>query len=147
MPKLKIIGGPDINVVRTGPKGRAPLVFLHALGLDLTWWGDQIADFGRDHDVIALDLPGHGLSGGFDGPPTFDEMARSVAGVLTQVDAGSVHLVGLSVGGMIAQTLTIVRPERVRSLSLVATSCTFPDAARQAVREGLAWRVPVEWPP
>ena len=135
MPKAKITGGPDINLVRTGPKGGAPIVFLHALGLDLTWWGCQIAAFGRDHDVVALDLPGHGLSGHLDAPPTFDAMARAVIGVLAHVDAGPAHLVGLSVGGMIAQTLAIARPELVRSLSLVATSCTFPDAARQAVRE------------
>ena len=135
MPKVTIIGGPDINVVRTGPKGGAPIVFLHALGLDLTWWGHQIEAFGRDHDVIALDLPGHGLSGGLDDDPTFELMAQSVAGVLAEIDAGAVHLVGLSVGGMIAQALTISRPEWVRSLSLVATSCTFPDLTRQAVRE------------
>ncbi len=126
---------PEINRVRTGPRGRTPIVFLHALGLDLTWWGHQIAEFGRDHDVVALDLPGHGLSGGLDGPPTFDTLARSVEGVLAEIDAGAVHLVGISLSGMIAQTLAVSRPERVRSLSLVATSCTFPDAARQAVRE------------
>ena len=135
MAKLKVTGGPEINLVRTGPKGRTPIVFLHALGLDLTWWGRQIAEFGRDHDVVALDLPGHGLSGGFDGPPTFDAMAGVVAQVLAEVDAGAVHLVGISLGGMIAQTLAIRRPEWVRSLSLVATSCTFPDATRQALRE------------
>ena len=135
MPLVTVSGVPDINMVRTGPTGRAPIVFLHALGLDLTWWGHQIEAFGRDQDIIAIDLPGHGLSGGLDDEPTFDEMTRSVAGVLKQVDAGAVHLVGLSLGGMIAQTLTIAQPERVRSLSLVATSCTFPDVARQAVRE------------
>ena len=135
MPIMTIDGGPDINVVRTGPKGGAPIVFLHALGLDLTWWGRQIEDFGRDHDVVAIDLPGHGLSGGLDDRPTFDVMARAVAGVLAQTDAGAVHLVGLSVGGMIAQALTLRQPDEVRSLSLVATSCTFSDAVRQAVRE------------
>ena len=135
MPKVAVGGGPDINMVRTGPTGRTPIVLVHALGLDLTWWGHQIEAFGRDQDIIAIDLPGHGLSGGLDDKPTFDQMARSVAGVLEQVGAGAVHLVGLSLGGMIAQTLTITRPERVRSLGLVATSCTFPEAARQAVRE------------
>lgn len=135
MPKVEIIGGLDINVVRAGPRGDTPIVFLHALGLDLTWWGHQVAEFGRDHDVVAFDLPGHGLSGRLDAPPTFDAMARAAAGVLAHVDAGPAHLVGLSVGGMIAQTLALAHPELVRSLSLVATSCTFPEAGRQAVRE------------
>lgn len=135
MPKIEITGGPGINVVRAGPKGGAPVVFLHGLGLDLTWWDHQLAEFGRDHDVVALDLPGHGLSGRLDASPTFDVMARTVAGVLAQVGAGPAHLVGISFGGMVAQTLALTRPEMVRSLSLVATSCTFPEAARQAVRE------------
>ena len=135
MPRIEIAGGPDINVVRTGPRGGAPIVFLHALGLDLTWWDHQVAAFGRDHDVVAFDLPGHGLSGRLDAPPTFDVMASAVAEMLAHVGAGPAHLVGLSVGGMIAQTLALAHPGLVRSLSLVATTCTFPEAGRQAVRE------------
>jgi len=135
MPKVEISGGPDINLVRTGPKDGAPIMFLHALGLDLTWWDHQIAKFGRDHDVVAFDLPGHGLSGHLEGRPTFDGMARTVMGVLAHVNAGPVHLVGISFGGMVAQTMAIARPDLVRSLTLVATSCTFPEAIRQVVRE------------
>ncbi len=135
MPKVEIAGGPDINIVRTGPRGGVPIMFLHALGLDLTWWDHQIAEFGRDHDVVACDLPGHGLSGHLDAPPKFDAMARAVAGVLAHLDAGPVHLVGISLGGMIAQTLAVAHPASIRSLSLVATSCVFPDTTRQAIRE------------
>jgi 3-oxoadipate enol-lactonase len=135
MPRIEIAGGPDVNVVRAGPRGGAPVVFLHALGLDLTWWDHQVEEFGRDHDVIALDLPGHGLSGRPDASPTFDLMARSVAGVLAHVGAGAAHVVGISFGGMVAQELALARPDMVRSLSLVATSCAFPEAARQAIRE------------
>ena len=135
MPKVEIAGGPDINVVRAGPRGGAPVVLLHALGLDLTWWDHQVEAFGRDHDVIALDLPGHGLSGRPDAPPTFDVMARAVADVLAHEEAGPAHVVGISFGGMVAQELALARPAMVRSLSLVATSCTFPEAARQVVRE------------
>lgn len=135
MPKVEISGGPEINLVRTGSKGGAPIVFLHALGLDLTWWDRQIVEFGRDHDVIAFDHPGHGLSGQLDAPPTFDAMARATAGVLEHIDAGPVHLVGISFGGMVAQTMAVARPDLIRSLTLVATSCTFPEAVRQAIRE------------
>ncbi len=135
MPKVKTSSGLDINLVRTGPKGGAPIVFLHALGLDLTWWDRQIAEFGRDHDVVAFDLPGHGLSGHLKVQPTFDGMARAVMDVLAHVDAGPAHLVGISFGGMVAQTMVVARPDLVRSLTLVATSCTFPEAVRQVVRE------------
>ena len=52
----------DINVVRTGPRGGTPLVLLHAAGLDLTYRDHQIGALSADHDVVALDLPGHGRS-------------------------------------------------------------------------------------
>lgn len=134
MPFIDTYGLPEINFVRTGPRGGRPLVFLHPVGLDLTWWGSQIEEFGSDHDVIALDMPGHGLSGKLSGPPTFDLMSEVVQAVLENLDAGPVHLVGVSVGGMIAQKFALRRPELVQSLTLVATLCTFPDEARVALR-------------
>jgi len=132
---LETRGLPAINLVRTGPRGQAPVLLLHGLGLNLTWWGDQIEAFGRDRDVIAFDLPGHGLSGKLACPPSFDVMADVVHAVLTHVDAGPAHLVGISVGGMIAQTFAVRHPELVQSLTLVATLCTFSDAGREALRE------------
>ncbi len=135
MPKIRLDDGLDMNLVRTGPRGGAPLVLLHALGLDLTWWSDQVAAFGDDHDIIALDLPGHGQSSPTKGAPTFEAMAGAVAGLLASLGVGPVHLVGISMSGMVAQLMAITRPELVRSLGLVATSCTFPGAARQAVLE------------
>ena len=111
------------------------MVMLHAVGLDLTWWDQQFADLGRDHDVVAFDMPHHGLSGRLSAPPTFDLMTEVAAGVLAHLDAGPAHVVGISVGGMIAQTLALARPDLVRSLTLVATLCTFPDTGRAALRE------------
>ena len=127
--------GGTVNVVRTGPRGGAPLVFLHALGLDLTWWDHQVAAFGGERDVVAVDLPGHGLSGSPDGGPTFDGLARVVGDVVAGLGAGPADVVGLSVGGMVAQTMAVSRPDLVRSLVLVATSCTFADGVRTALRE------------
>ena len=134
MAKIDIHGVPPINLVRTGPRGGIPIVFLHPVGLDLTWWGAQIEEFAGDHDVVAFDMPNHGLSGKLDVPPSFELLARCVEGVLAALDAGPVHLVGMSVGGMIAQCFALQRPDLVRSLSLVATLCTFPAPVRQALR-------------
>ena len=135
MPRIQLSGGSTVNLVRAGPRGGAPLVFLHAVGLDLTWWDAQVAAFGRDHDVVAFDMPGHGLSEPLHRPPGFDALAGVLAEVLAHVDGGPAHLVGVSVGGMVAQALALARPDLVRSLSLVATLCTFPGAVRLALRE------------
>ena len=135
MPTVEAGLSPRINYVRTGPKGKPALVFLHAVGLDLSWWGEQIEDFARDFDVIAFDMPGHGLSGKAVGAPSFDMLADAVAAVLAHAGVGAAHLVGISVGGMIAQRFALRQPERVRSLTLVATLCTFADPVREALRE------------
>lgn len=132
-----------VHFIRTGPRGRTPILFIHALGLDLSVWEQQVQEFGRDHDVICIDLPGHGLSGHTDAKPTFLSFAQSLADFLTGLGTGPVDVVGISVGGMIAQTLAVTAPAAVRSLTLVATSCTFPEEVRhilqkrgQVAREG-----------
>ena len=71
-------------------------------------------------------MPNHGPSGWLDRPPGFEVLAGVLAGVPAHVDAGPAHLVGISVGGMMAQTLALSRPELVRALSLRATLCAFP---------------------
>jgi 3-oxoadipate enol-lactonase len=135
MPVLEMSGGLSLNLVRTGPRGLPPVLFLHAVGLDLTWWDHQFPALRQDHDIVAFDLPGHGLSARLKGALTFEALASVAAEVITRLDAGPAHVVGLSVGGMIAQTLALVRPDLVFSLTLVATVCTFDDPVREALRE------------
>lgn len=131
----EIRAGRRVNVARTGPCGRPPILFIHAVSLDLTWWDHQFAALGTDHDLVALDLPGHGLSPRLDNALSFDALASVVADVIASLDAGPAHVVGISVGGMVAQTLVLARPDLVRSLTLVATLCTLPAPARAAMRE------------
>ena len=124
-----------INVARTGPEGGLPVVFLHAVGLDLTWWGAQFDAFGHERQVAAFDLPGHGLSDDLGRAPTFDDMTRALETVIDALGGRPAHVVGLSVGGMIAQTFALRRPDLVRSLCLIATWCTFPEEVRTTLRE------------
>lgn len=135
MPILKMQDSPDINYVRTGAQGSAPILLLHALGLDLSVWEQQFSAFGSTNDLIAIDLPGHGLSGSLDEAPSFAAMARIVGKLIEHLNLAPVHLVGISVGGMIAQTVALTRPELLCSLTLIATSCTFPQAVRQVLGE------------
>ncbi len=127
-----------VSVARAGPVGGTPLVLLHPVGLDLTWWGAQFAAFAGEHDVIAFDMPGHGLSTDPGRAPSFEVMVHAAECVIERTAGREVHLVGLSVGGMIAQMLALRRPDLVRSLCLVATLCTFSDDVRVALRERAA---------
>ena len=138
MPIQTIAGQPGINLVRTGPRSGSPLVFLHGLGLDLTMWDHQLLEFSQTRDVIALDLPGHGLSAGLGTAPTFEAFARAVAEVVRHLGAGPVDLVGISFGGMIAQMVAVRDPALIRSLTLVATAYTFAEPVRLAIRQRAA---------
>lgn len=124
-----------INVVRTGPRGGSPLVFLHSVGLDSSWWDAQIDTFRDRFDVVAIDMPGHGLSDDMHGAPTFEALAKIVQDVLQTLDVEPAHIVGLSVGGMIAQLLAITSAHCARSLTLVGTACSIPDEMRGLLRE------------
>ena len=93
----------SVNLVRTGPRGRAPVILVHPVGLDLTYWGAQIEALGEDHDVVAFDLPGHGASPGSPADWTLDQATEVLAQVVRSTGEGGAHLVGLSVGGMISQ--------------------------------------------
>jgi len=124
----------DINAIRTGPRGEAPVVLLHSAGLDLTYWDAQLDALRHHHDVVAFDLPGHGRSHGQREDITIESVTDAVAAAITSLDTGPVHLIGLSVGGLIAQSATLDRPELARSLVLIDTAARFPAAGQAAMR-------------
>jgi len=123
-----------IHAVRTGPRGGTPIVLVHPVGLDLGYWSAQVEALGRTHDVVTYDLPGHGRSPGGPEDWSFDQAAEVLANLVRDTDAGPAHLVGLSVGGMIAQATALAHPDLVTSLSLIGTAASFPEAGRAAIR-------------
>ncbi len=127
-----------IHLVRTGPRGGRPVVLLHPVGLDLTYWGDYIAALGNDHDVVAVDLPGQGRSPGTAAEWTLPRATRTLLETITDLDAAAVDLVGLSVGGMLAQAITVTAPALVHSLTLLDTAAAFPEQGRTLMRERAA---------
>ena len=124
-----------IHFVRTGNKGSSPVLLLHAASLDLTYWDAQFEALSRMHDVVAFDWPGHGRSGGISGPIRFEEWAEVVAAVVRETGGGPAHIVGVSMGSMVAQYFALNHPEQVRSLCLIGSACTLAPAVRQAMRE------------
>jgi 3-oxoadipate enol-lactonase len=123
-----------INQVRTGPRGGAPVVLVHPVGLDLSYWDRQIEALCDAHDVVAFDLPGHGSSPGSPADWTLDQAADVLAQVVRGTGSAGAHLVGLSVGGMISQALTLAQPGLVRSLTLIDTAAAFSEEGRAGMR-------------
>jgi pimeloyl-ACP methyl ester carboxylesterase len=125
----------------TRPGGPEPLLLVMGLGGQLTDWPDGFADLlaAEGFRVITFDNRDSGLSSEFDWePPTqlravtrsiarrpieagyhLADMADDAAGLLDALDIDSAHVVGMSMGGMIAQSLTIAHSHRVRSLTSI----------------------------
>lgn len=96
-----------------------PLLFLHGLGSRGEDWAMQAPCFATRYRVITADMRGHGASEKPPGPYGVPMMAADVAGLLDWLGVESAHVVGLSMGGMIAFQLAVDRPERIRSLVIV----------------------------
>ncbi|UGU33509.1 alpha/beta fold hydrolase [Mycolicibacterium smegmatis] len=112
-----------------------PLVFLHPLGADRGFWTVVTAELGgRDH--VALDLPGHGSAAAL---PRGADVAAFADAVTGQLDPGTrVHLVGMSLGGIVAQQIALDRPDLVASVVLVDTVPVYPEPMRQMWRDRAA---------
>ncbi len=126
---------PCVNVVRCGPRDQVPVVLIHAVGLDLTYWDRQIATLSKSHDVVVFYLPGHGRSPGAPADWTLDKAETMLAGVIRATGAQRPHLLGLSVGGMIAQAAALAHPALVGSLTLMDTAASFAEAGRAGLRK------------
>ncbi|WP_102159230.1 alpha/beta fold hydrolase [Zhihengliuella halotolerans] len=108
-----------------------PLVLLHGVGLDRSMWGAFREEYARlsARETIALDLPGHGSQPPWRGEADLAVFADDVAARLPRV----CHLVGFSLGALIAQTLAVHRPDRVASLTSVSSVCRRNEFERASV--------------
>ena len=109
-----------------------PLLLVMGLAADSTAWMFQVPDFARRYRTIVFDNRGVGRSSKPSGPYTIHQMADDAAGLLDALDVARAHVVGVSMGGMIAQELTLRHPKRVRGLVL---GCTYPEPDADSERQ------------
>ena len=111
-----IAGSPRIAVDHVG--GGPLLVFLHGIGGNRTNWHDQLPEFGRHFHAVAWDARGYGDSGDYDGALDFGDFAVDLARVIDHFGAKQAHLVGLSMGAVIAMDFATRYRDRVATLTL-----------------------------
>lgn len=134
--------GVEICFQTFGDRADEPLLLVMGLGGPMTWWDDalcqQLAEQG--FFVIRFDNRDVGRSSRIDAPVSrpalvraflglrarapysLDDMAADAFGLLDHLDIGAAHVCGVSMGGMIAQTMTLTHPERVLSLTSIMST-------------------------
>ncbi len=141
--------GIEIEYDTFGSADDRPLLLIMGLGAQMILWDEVFCEglAAAGHHVIRFDNRDIGLSTKLDGvrapnmleigarmmagepvevPDTLDDMADDAAGVLDELGIDSAHVCGASMGGMIAQTLTIRHPERIRSLTSIMSTTGDP---------------------
>jgi pimeloyl-ACP methyl ester carboxylesterase len=102
-------------------KGEPALVFIHCWGCDRHLWDNQVPMFAKDHQVVTIDLPGHGESGQERKNWSIESYADDVNTVITKLKLKRVILIGSSMGGPIALEATRRMPERIVGIVPVDT--------------------------
>jgi 3-oxoadipate enol-lactonase len=112
----------SIYYIDPNPAGSPAVLFLHGLGADSNSWTLQLpALIEAGFRPIAIDTPGFGRSP-YDGRGwSIARIAAEMAGLLDELQTGPAHVVGLSMGGVIAQQFALDHPHLLRKLVLVST--------------------------
>lgn len=121
-----------------GPDGAPVLTLAHALSLDMRSWEPQVAHFRDRYRVLRFDLRGHARVDVDGAPFTVEEIATDVIGLLDFLGIDQTHYVGSSLGGMAGFALALDHPDRLLSLTLVATQGELPQERNHLLRENVA---------
>jgi len=115
---VRIPGSPELtcDVAGDGPD----VVLVHGIGGNRTNWSAQLDSLSKTTRTIAIDLRGYGDSEDPSGPLDFFDFVSDLARAMDHLGAGSAHMVGLSMGGLVVQAFYARFPHRVSSLTLAA---------------------------
>jgi 3-oxoadipate enol-lactonase len=105
-----------------GEQDRPVLLLSNSIGTDLHMWDGQVPALTEHFRVLRYDARGHGASDAPAGPYSLDRLVRDVVELLDALGLRRVHVLGLSLGGIVAQGLAVREPERVDRLVLSNTA-------------------------
>ena len=125
MPKVDA-GGTELHFVRAG-EGEPMLLIQGMSATHMAWGRPFLSRLEQSFECVVFDNRGMGLSGPAQMPFTTADMAGDVAALLDALEIERAHVVGISMGGMIAQELALAHPERIRTLTVGATYCGGPE--------------------
>jgi 3-oxoadipate enol-lactonase len=129
-----------VSYTASGPADAPVVVLANSLGATRGMWDPQVPALAERYRVLTYDTRGHGETPAPPGPYTLDDLVDDVVALLDEVGAERAHLVGVSLGGMVALRMAVREPRRVHRLVLLCTSAStdagpFRERAA-AVRQG-----------
>ncbi len=113
------------NLLYVDSSGTGPVVILlHGWGMHGGYWQGLVSELHPNYRLHCIDLPGHGKSD-YDGEQNLDDFVRRIQQTIDSLTDQPFYLVGWSLGGLIAQRLSLDFPERIKKLILIASSPSF----------------------
>ncbi|MBO1267742.1 alpha/beta fold hydrolase [Arthrobacter cavernae] len=128
---LQKVAGADGTTVAYRQYGEGPrlITCLHSLALDGSWYAPLAEALGEEYRLLAPDFRGHGESAHGESAPTLGLVAQDIAAMWDAENIESSVILGISLGGMVAQAVTGTFPDRVDAQILMATRGAFDEAA------------------
>lgn len=122
----------DINGIKLcyeiyGRENNIPIILIHGFGAKKEIWNSQVGALSKKFKVITFDIRGSGKSDRPNKPYTMGMFADDIKGLMDYLHVKKVHLIGRSLGGMIAQHFALNYPECVDKLVLITTNPGMPD--------------------
>ena len=133
-----VAGTPRIAIDHAG-SGQL-VVLMHGIGGNRTNWHDQVPEFSQYFHAVAWDARGYGDSDDYDGNLDFGDFARDLERLCDHFNAARSHLVGLSMGGVIALDFATRYSDRVASLTLCDSMAGFTHLSEAQRREFIRLR-------
>lgn len=126
---MRIETGDFVTYCRVaGPEGAPWITFLNSIASNLAMWEAQVAALSRTHRVLCFDARGHGQSDAPPPPYSFDALTADVVALWDALGIDRSHVVGLSLGGMIAVGLALQAPARMTSVTIANSTMEKSDA-------------------
>jgi 3-oxoadipate enol-lactonase len=123
------VNGTELYYEVTGKEGAPWLVLSHSLACTVRMWDPQVAAFKDRYRIVNYDMRGHGQSAAPQGPYTLEMLADDVLGLMKELKIERATYMGLSIGGMIGQTLALRQTKHFDRMVLADTSHAQPAEA------------------
>ena len=127
MARIMLDDGRAIGFAESGDGTRTPIIFLHGVGSNKNAWRPQLEHFAGERRAVAFDYPGYGESDPAPEGASRDDFATAILEAMRALEIPRAHVCGLSLGGVVAITMSTLEPDACASLILADSFASHPD--------------------